>query len=352
MSNPDFVAPNYTTQDAATYKANIDAAIAANGADTINIGCSYNAGTGVFTIHDWQGTALSATNPGFVRFASKTTPGYVRYISVEASQSFIDDAGASEIVGNLFGLTTGRACTVDVPFYIYAVMDDTEASVAFMLSRVPGRTSSPASGSIGMPSSAVADTQPTFFSIDNVTAASYDSNPCVCIGSIRMRMSASDDWTVQALGNADGIGRFNESTLFSVPAGHFGADASSQFKANGGTVPVFSSTTFTYSLSRTGQVKIYFECSGDGGTDGSGAVSAAFIVPLYPTSSSLASSVGGVVSCAGLSAGAYLVTKAIISYDDTFFYIIYNGAAYGARLQWGDFTNGQRTVVLGGSYTI
>ena len=63
MSNPESTAPDYTSQDAATYKANIDASIAANGADAINIGFSYIVGKGVFTIHDAKGSALSSSNP-------------------------------------------------------------------------------------------------------------------------------------------------------------------------------------------------------------------------------------------------------------------------------------------------
>ena len=204
MSNPDFVAPDYTTQTASAYKANIDASVAANGSDVINIGFSYSGGT--FTVHDAQGTALSSTNPAFVRFQDKANPGYYKYISLEANQAFIDDAGSSEIINNLFGFPTGVAVANDVTFYIYAVANDDMDTVALMISRDPWATNSPAAANIGAPDDAVADAASDFWSLDNLDETVYDSNPCTRIGSFRMQMSASDDWTVQTINTtSDGI---------------------------------------------------------------------------------------------------------------------------------------------------
>lgn len=206
MSNPEFTAPDYTSQTASQYKANLDASIAANGSDVVNIGFSYSAGT--FTIHDAKGSALSSSNAGFVRFQDKSNYGHYKYISVEANQNFIDDAGSSEIINNLFGQVSGVATTNDITFTLYAVANDAMTSVAFMLSRNPNANSSPAEALIGAPDDAVADTYASFFSLDSIDEATYDSNPCTPIGTIRMQMSASDDWTVQALSSADGIGKF------------------------------------------------------------------------------------------------------------------------------------------------
>lgn len=207
MSNPEFTAPDYTSQDAATYKANLDASIAANGSDYVNLGFSYDVGTGVFTIHGAEGTALSSSNPAFVRFQDPDNFGYNKYISIEANQSFIDDNGSSEIIGNLFGYPTGTAVSSDVRFYLYAVPNDGMDTVQFMIARMSHHDTSPAAASIGAPDDAVADTVGSFFSLDNLDETAYDSNPCTCVGSFRMQMSSLDDWTVQTLDSSDGIGK-------------------------------------------------------------------------------------------------------------------------------------------------
>lgn len=201
MSNPVFKSPKYTAQTASQYKANIDASMAANGNDFINLGFSLSSGT--LTVHAAQGTSL-ATSPGFVRFPDQTNPGYYKYISVDANVTLNDDAysGTSDLTGNLFGFPTGVAVTTDVDFYLYAVPSDDEASVAFMLSRVPDAVVSPDQSIIGAPDDAVADTKLSFFAFDALDETLYDANPCVRIGQLRMRMSASDDWTIQALANA------------------------------------------------------------------------------------------------------------------------------------------------------
>jgi hypothetical protein len=207
MSNPEFTAPDFTSQTAAAYKANIDASIAANGADSVNLAFSYASGTGTFTVHDAQGGALSASNPGFIKFQDPDNPGYYKYISVEANQDFIDDAGSSEIINNLFGFPSGTAVGDDVTFTLYAVSNDDMDAVAFMISRDPTAYNSPAAANIGAPDDAVADQYGDFFALDSLDETLYDSNPCTAIGTFRMQMSASDDWTVQTIDARDGIGK-------------------------------------------------------------------------------------------------------------------------------------------------
>ena len=202
MSNPQFTAPNYANQVGTTYKGNIDNSIAA-GQWHVNLGLTYSAGT--LTVSGSNGTALSSTNPAFVKFRSIANPGQNISVSVEANQNFIDDAGASEIIGNLFGTSTGHASDDDITFTLYAVMHDDANAVAFMISRDGKALVSPAVGLIGAPDDAVADTFGSFFSLDNIDETKYDTNPCVRVGKFRMQKSTLDDWTVQTLGNQDGI---------------------------------------------------------------------------------------------------------------------------------------------------
>ena len=241
-----------------------------------NIGISYNGGTGVFTVQGAQ-ASLSSTNPGYICLQSKSTPGELTLYKVTADQSFIDDNGASEIIGNRFGLTTGIAHPAQMPFFIYAVGDNTETNIAFMITRVPHARTSPTSAAIGDPALAVADTQGSFFSLENITQADYESNPCLCIGSLAMVFSASDDWTIQTLTLEDGIGNFYDGKLFALSDGQFGASAGTSILPNGGTAPNFGGSVY-YNIRRDGLVTVnYVETAGTG--SGAGAVTTFGIIP-------------------------------------------------------------------------
>ncbi len=309
-----------------------------------NLGINYNAGTGVFTIRSASGSDLSSSNPGIIVLPSKATPGNFTTYSVTANQDFIDDVGASEIIGNLFGLTTGIAYTQDIPFFIYAVTNDAEDTISFMISRIPHATSAPASANIGTPAAANADTQGSFFSFNSVTVGDYDTNPCACIGSFRMRMSASDDWTVQTLSNSDGIGLFQEGILFNFVVGTFGAASGTFLFANGGTAPVFTTNTYNYSISKTGMCNININLDGDGGTDGVGAVAVLIAQPYKNAYSGGVSGVGSayIQQLAGASTvGGFTWISAVNQY---FFVSDSNNTA---NILNGSFTNGARTIGAG-----
>lgn len=312
-----------------------------------NLGIAYNGGTGVFTIQGANGRALSSSNPAYVILPSKTTPGeFVRYL-ISANQSFIDDVGASEIIGNLFGWTTSVAITDDVPFFIYAVGNDDEDSIAIMLCRKPGLSESPTAANIGAPDDAVADKEGDFWSVDNIDETLYDSNPCFCIGSYRMVMSASDDWTVQTIDNAnidsigDGIGYYQEGVLFTVPLGQLGANAGSWLVATGGTQPVFSSLTqnqYTFS-GNVSKTRINLDMSGDGGTDGTGAN---LIVVTTPFSgrSGLNRGDGFVQTPTTITYAMFQVSAAAAQMD----VFIINGTAALVNTRNTTFPNGNRAI--------
>lgn len=258
-----------------------------------NLGITYSAGTGLFSITAADGTALSASNAGYVTIPSKASPGQQLVYRITANQTFTDDNGTSTIIGNLFGLTTGIAYTQDAPFFIYAVSNDAATAVNFMISRIPHVTVAPAAANIGKTGSAVADTQGSFFALGNPTVGDYDGNPCICIGAFRMRMSASDDWTVQTLTNgstgseanvqADGIGCFHEGTKFFISAGQFGAATGSFFAANGGTAPIWSTQGGDYTISRSGVIEFHFAAATNS-TAGVGAVQARLQLPYQTLS--------------------------------------------------------------------
>lgn len=242
-----------------------------------NIGIAYNSGTGVFSVQGGDGNALSSTNPGYINIQSKVTPGKQLKIAVTANQTFIDDVGSSEIIGNLFGLVTGVAATNTIPFFIYAVINDSDNAIAFMISRFPNTRISPVSAKIGKSGSAVADSQGSFFSLANITVTDYDSNPCVSIGSFRMTMSASDDWTVTTLDFQDGIGCFQEDRQFTWGTGLWGNASGKYYADNGGTAPSFSTNNIGYWIDRNNQMQ--FSTQFTNATAGVGAVNLQLCVP-------------------------------------------------------------------------
>lgn len=244
-----------------------------------NLGFTYSAGT--FSITSADGTALSAGNPGYVYLQSKATPGELTRFTITANQSFIDGSGASEIIGNTFGTTASIAWANDCPFFVYAVTNDSETTIQFMISRDPRASLSPASAEIGTPSTPIVGTESSFFSFDNITTTSYDLNPCLVIGSIRLQKDASDDWTIQTLSNYDGIGKFQESTRFAFPQNQNGAAVGSHILLNGGTtVPQFNTENYFYYINRDGKCRVELYYEGDAGVDGVGAALFLMAVPF------------------------------------------------------------------------
>ena len=241
-----------------------------------NIGISLSGTT--FTVSSEAGTAYSATNPGFVALQSLANPGQIKRYSVTANQSFTQ-AGLGN---NLFGVTTAVNWAQDVPFYLYAVSNanNGENAIAFMISRIPHATVSPVAGKIAQSGNTNSTTQGSFFSLAAVTAADYASSPCVCLGSFRQQY-ASSLWTVQTLKNSDGVGQYNDSTIFSFVSSQLGAAAGSFFASNGGTAPIWTAQTVNYQILKNGQINYLFDTNASSTSqNGAGAVTLQAILPL------------------------------------------------------------------------
>lgn len=232
-----------------------------------NLRLIYSSST--LTITSANGSALSTANPGYITLPSASTFGELVTHAITADVGFIDATGSSDITGNLFGLITGIAHTNTIPFALYAVVDDSDANIAFMCSRRWGYSRSPTT--IGYPSLAIADTLTSMWSFDNITAANFDQNPCLQIGSFQMTMDSSDDWTVYtSIPDTDGIGRFQEGKLFLSTPGQFGASAGSYFQPAGGTAPIFATQFLAYYVTNTGHFDAFLQCAAPS-TVGAGA---------------------------------------------------------------------------------
>lgn len=266
----------------------------------LNLGITYSAGT--FSITAADGTALSVSNPGYVRIPSGTAGQSLVY-TITANQSFNDSTAGTNIGNNLFGLTTGIAYAQDIPFFIYAVANDAQNAVNFAISRIPHRTRAPASTRYAQQGSTLASTQGSFFGMGAFVTTDYDQNPCVCIGAFRMRYTGSN-WTVQTLTNgnlgstaaeiiqADGIMQFHDGSKFQVPTGQFGNATGKYFRDNGGTAPVFANSGLDYQIMRNGYIRA--NLSSDTTTSGSGSQDLTFsLFYLAAHSGTIGTATGG-----------------------------------------------------------
>ena len=321
---------------------------------TYNIGIDYTSPT--FKVTSANGTALSATNPGYVILQSRLDKGKTIIYEITADQSFEDASGTSDIIGNLFGYTTSVAITVDVPFFIFAVSNDTETDCAFMISRMPYRALCTNAAFMANKGDTSAADQRSFFSLKAITLADYDDNPCVVVGSFRMQMDGSDDWTVQAIGHdptkqrADGIGRFQNNVSFEVPKGQFGADSGAWTVANGGTSPVFTNLNANHYVLNSpinNMVTVFVSMDGDAGTDGAGAVSAKITTPFKFDITT--ASLDTFRSTAAITTPTYDECGAFF-YDTGNSFTMVRPLSASTAIQWGAFTNGTRSIV--GSYTM
>lgn len=228
-----------------------------------NIGITYSAG--VFTITSANGTALSASNSGYVTINSVNLPGQLITIPITANQSFQDSAGVSTITGNSFGVTIANAAksyNQDMPFFLYAVANSAqtgagnpETAISFMISRYPNTKVSPIDANIAVSGGGNADTQGSFYAMSG-TAANYASSAALCIGSFRMKSTNNiADWTVQTLIGSDGIGNFQENRTFTYVSGTFGNADTLFFEGAG---PSFATNNTAYYVDRFNNLDIFF----------------------------------------------------------------------------------------------
>lgn len=242
-----------------------------------NIGIAYSGGT--FTIQGANGSALSASNPGYIILPSTVTKGTMIKYQITANQTFQDHSGTSTISGNSFGVTvqSGTSYNQDIPFYLYAVSNGSagspETAISFMFSRYPSATTSPVAGKIAKSGSAVASTQGSFYSLASITVSDYASSPCLMIGSFRMQSTTNvADWTVSALNLNDGIGNFQNNVQFTQVAGAFGASAGLFFSA--ASPPTFSGTSQVYYVNPfTAWVNLHSIATGTSVSGGAGTMS-------------------------------------------------------------------------------
>ncbi len=336
-----------------------------------NLGISLSGG--ILSIVDAEGGVLSSDNPGYVCVKS-STPGLNSVLKVTSGNSFNDDSNVSSDLNNQgWGITESSDWAEDVPFFLYVAnrsnsdINGADGSSVFFIARNPVLSTTPASANnihdtAGL--SGAADTQNDILIMDAVTRANYVNLPCQLVGAVRMRWSTStDDWTVQTLGNTDGLGpealRATFAKTWTMPETQNGA-TSAYFSSTSGTIPLFTTKRFNYSLSMNGRVDAQAEVDGDAGTDGSGAAALRMHLP-YNNDRPV-----GNISVTGIPVGiAFVVAPGIDAFNAVFAYLFFN-ASYvtftgiaddpsgtfnsNITVLLNQFTNGNRRIMTTISY--
>lgn len=246
----------------------------------LNLGLSYSAG--ILTIKGANGSNLSATNPAYITVPSNVTPGKLISYTLTANQTLQDSAsGASWMVNNSFGTSVVTSWNQDMPFYLYAAGDSTDANLNFFGCRIPNLDALPVAGKIAKQSSAVGSTQGSVVAFSNPTVANFASSACVRIGYVRVRRPNTTDWTFQTLSISEGLGKSAANTFWVLPAG-VNSNASGKYAwDNGGTAPNWNLVLPYYKMLDSGLCMYNFhgDNNGGAGTAGAGAGTLFFFMP-------------------------------------------------------------------------
>lgn len=194
-------------------------------------------------------SSYSVNNPSISNIQGKTA-GLIK--SILRTSATNTNSALSSLTNALFGTTTGVSYTSGIPLYGYVILNDTQTSVGFALSRAPHLRTSPASAKIGKSGSAAAcSTFGSMFLIGTEAVTAYDGNPVIPVGYFTATKTAANAWgfSSTAYSNNDLI----PSYWFTFVGGQFGASAGTFFLPSGGTSPTFGSSYYLYYLNRNGR---------------------------------------------------------------------------------------------------
>lgn len=241
---------------------------------------SFTLATGTLTIAG-RDDDLSASNPAYVAMRSNANSGESVLYTL-TSNITLDE---NDLDGNIFNRTSGVAYADSFPLYIGFMADANDENLVGVVTALPHISISPSSSAnIGDPSAANADLGYSAFSMSDIVEADYTDKYIGLIGSVTATTDSSDEYTIDALDtDYDGISRFQQSRQFTHGVGLFGAGTGSPISDNTtGTAPTFNTNYVDYTIGLDGFVDYNCEFAGDGGTAGSGAISAMFMLPFIP----------------------------------------------------------------------
>ncbi len=242
--------------------------------DFANLGMTVNVGSTTITIHAADGSALSASNRGFIRFSSKATPGTSVLLPIIANQSMT----FSDMDGNTMGTDGAVNWADDMPIFVYGVMNEAEDAFTFGLARVPHHNGSGVLANLGNSSTATADNDMSFFLFNDVTLGDYDNTPVALVGSISGTKNASVVWSFSAIQTGGtGIGNYQNGVDFTMPSLQCGSDNNRLWSSVG--TPVFDNSHYSYAITREGLFLLDYAANHNLAA-GTGAVTIYLMVPI------------------------------------------------------------------------
>jgi hypothetical protein len=323
------------------------------------VGLRLSLTSGVLSFLGQDGNALSSSNFGHVPCRSNTA-GKKIGLKMATPITLNDFAsGSTHLSGIGLGVTEANDWANTLPLFLYSVsksdsdIADTDGSSAIFISRNPNLHVTPASTLIGKKSTAPAtDNQYAIVLLGTTyTVANYASLPCQLIGAIGATWDASDaSYTFVALSTTGGLGEEELNRIFgtdwTMPLAQNGAATGTHLHANGGTAPLFSTNTYTYQVRRNGEIAVKYHLSGDGGTDGAGAVSTRMSLPLavlYVTGRSLSAWGGDIIAATTLTNDA-MVLAALVDGNSYCQFAYESSAVQTSNVRNDNFTNGARQI--------
>ena len=242
-----------------------------------NLAFTHNGTT--MTLHSRDGTALSATNVGYIAMPSNATEGQIVLQAITANQTLT----IADMNGATFGTDAGVAWGNNMPLYVGFIAKDDDTVPIACICRVPNAYRTPTTSTeIGDPTTpAQASTEASVFAWSNLSAyTDYDSNHVQVVGSFRATKAVTTDaWTFVTMDEQDGVNLWNDNRQFLMPYNQNGAATGSHFALNGGTTgPAFTTDNLGYTVYKDGLMDLLFNfdsCT----TAGVGAVTAYIPTP-------------------------------------------------------------------------
>jgi len=275
---------------------------------------------------------LSSSNPCHVGI--KGGDGVSGAVARFTSNVDFTFGSASQTDGNLFGLTD-QNYTETMPFFIGVLADPTQGSTnhKFVLSRVR-ISASGTTGELCQLGDTSCDSQKDVMILSTgLTLSNWQNMPITWVG-----------WTVGSYATSGGawtfyndIGGFNDDwkrkTFYH----------SYRFLANGGTAPVFSSGDNSYTMTDTGPVMDFY-FTGDGGTDGAGAVQTQLDLPYRYIGNVFTSCGNAIVQGATTISGETWARLSIANNSNVLLFSYQSAAATSASITNAMFSNGGRYI--------
>lgn len=247
---------------------------------------------GVLSLQNEDGTAPSASNPCYFRIPNNvgSAAGNYRTVTID-SQAYclIQDSASADsyfyngVNGTPWGTTTGVAWGNAMPLFVYLATETFGANPCLFLSRKPNLTILPAAAEIGYannPPATPSENNVFAWTVNNVTA-SHAGQYCYLIGYVEVTKNTNDDFTFQTLVNQCANSYSFENRTYTMPDSQNNAASGSWFYVPAGTAPTYGSSSYTYSITRTGQVTVKFRFTNTiGNTPGAGGSSLYLSMPL------------------------------------------------------------------------